>query len=80
MEKFEINEKLLDIWDMIHVLGLIFQAKFNETKISPVGWPREGQQALPHQGNDQVDDEVLIDVVRDVVEVHQDDSLWYLHE
>ena len=43
---------------MIHVLCIIFQAKFNETKISPVGWPREGQQALPHQGNDQVDDEV----------------------
>ena len=43
---------------MIHVLGLIFQAKFNGTKISLVGWGREGQQALPHQGDDQVDGEV----------------------
>ena len=43
---------------LVHVLGQIFQAKFNGTKLRPLGRPQEGQQALPHQGRDQVDGEV----------------------
>ena len=57
MMKYEIKKHRY-IWDMIHVLCIIFQTKFNGTKISLVGWGREGQQALPHKGDDQVDGEV----------------------